>query len=230
MAAIIPHLLYMSLIASFIGVLCWNIGNKITTPLNGILFTDVVPVGVRRVDRRDLQASDCRSLQPVSPSCATTSICDFARGQPNLTGWFQAEPRSSRIRTPSNAGGVGPPRLEQSRLQQKLLRNATLETECRRSDHSVLCAKAQQAVYAGRSPNPLVELPALSTKSSKASNSSSYHIIRTFDQTAQLAIPKHLPCSANRRRGQNSFSRFRTGRLLSTRLIGAIRLTGTRRR
>ncbi len=44
LAAIIPHLLYMSLIASFIGVLCWNIGNKILTPLNGILFTDVVPV------------------------------------------------------------------------------------------------------------------------------------------------------------------------------------------
>lgn len=44
LAAIIPHLLYMSLIASFIGVLCWNIGNKILTPLNGILFTDVVPI------------------------------------------------------------------------------------------------------------------------------------------------------------------------------------------
>lgn len=42
--AISPHLLYMSLVAGFIGVLSWNIGNKIITPLNGVLFMDVVPV------------------------------------------------------------------------------------------------------------------------------------------------------------------------------------------
>jgi len=39
-----PHLLYMSLVAGFIGVLCWNMGNKIITPLNGVLFMDVVPM------------------------------------------------------------------------------------------------------------------------------------------------------------------------------------------
>jgi drug/metabolite transporter (DMT)-like permease len=44
LAAITPHLLYMSLIASFVGVLCWNLGNKILTPLNGVLFMDVVPI------------------------------------------------------------------------------------------------------------------------------------------------------------------------------------------
>jgi drug/metabolite transporter (DMT)-like permease len=44
LATIIPHLLYMSLIAGFVGVLCWNFGNKILTPLNGVLFTDVVPI------------------------------------------------------------------------------------------------------------------------------------------------------------------------------------------
>ncbi|MGZ3159765.1 MAG: DMT family transporter [Burkholderiaceae bacterium] len=43
-AAILPHLAYMSLIAGFVGVLCWNIGNKILTPLNGVLFMDVVPL------------------------------------------------------------------------------------------------------------------------------------------------------------------------------------------
>ncbi|HEU0187004.1 MAG TPA: DMT family transporter, partial [Gallionellaceae bacterium] len=41
---ILPHLLYMSLVAGFVGVLSWNIGNKIITPLNGVLFMDVVPV------------------------------------------------------------------------------------------------------------------------------------------------------------------------------------------
>jgi len=41
--SVFPHLLYMSLVAGFIGVLCWNMGNKIITPLNGVLFMDVVP-------------------------------------------------------------------------------------------------------------------------------------------------------------------------------------------
>ncbi len=44
LAAVIPHLLYMGLIASFTGVLCWNLGNKLLTPLNGVLFMDVVPI------------------------------------------------------------------------------------------------------------------------------------------------------------------------------------------
>jgi drug/metabolite transporter (DMT)-like permease len=38
-----PHLLYMALVAGFVGVLSWNMGNKIITPLNGVLFMDVVP-------------------------------------------------------------------------------------------------------------------------------------------------------------------------------------------
>jgi drug/metabolite transporter (DMT)-like permease len=41
---ILPHVLYMGLIASVVGVLCWNLGNKILTPLNGVLFMDVVPI------------------------------------------------------------------------------------------------------------------------------------------------------------------------------------------
>jgi drug/metabolite transporter (DMT)-like permease len=42
--AVAPHLLYMALVAGFVGVLCWNVGNRIITPLNGVLFMDVVPV------------------------------------------------------------------------------------------------------------------------------------------------------------------------------------------
>jgi drug/metabolite transporter (DMT)-like permease len=41
---VIPHVLYMAFIAGFVGVLCWNFGNKILTPTNGVLFMDVVPV------------------------------------------------------------------------------------------------------------------------------------------------------------------------------------------
>ena len=39
-----PELLYMVLVAGFIGVLCWNSGNKIITSINGVLFMDVVPI------------------------------------------------------------------------------------------------------------------------------------------------------------------------------------------
>lgn len=44
LAAVAPHLVYMALVAGMIGVLSWNMGNKIITPLNGVLFMDVVPV------------------------------------------------------------------------------------------------------------------------------------------------------------------------------------------
>jgi drug/metabolite transporter (DMT)-like permease len=42
--AIVPQLAYMVLIAGFVGVLAWNSGNKIVTPLNGVLFMDIVPL------------------------------------------------------------------------------------------------------------------------------------------------------------------------------------------
>lgn len=39
-----PHIAYMVVVAGFIGVLFWNSGNKIVTPINGVLFMDVVPM------------------------------------------------------------------------------------------------------------------------------------------------------------------------------------------
>ncbi|KOC91509.1 DMT family transporter [Winslowiella iniecta] len=42
--AVIPHLFYMAIVAGLMAVLCWNVGNKIITPTNGVLFMDVVPV------------------------------------------------------------------------------------------------------------------------------------------------------------------------------------------
>lgn len=43
-SAVVPEIAYMGFVAGFIGVLCWNHGNKILTPLNGVLFMDVVPI------------------------------------------------------------------------------------------------------------------------------------------------------------------------------------------
>ena len=42
--SVLPHLAYMAFGAGVVGVLCWNIGNRILTPLNGVLFMDVVPL------------------------------------------------------------------------------------------------------------------------------------------------------------------------------------------
>ena len=42
--AIVPDLLYMGPVAGFVAVLLWNTGNKILTPLNGVLFVDIVPI------------------------------------------------------------------------------------------------------------------------------------------------------------------------------------------
>lgn len=44
LVAVVPHLLYTALIAGFVGVLGWNLGNRIVTPMNGVLFMDVVPL------------------------------------------------------------------------------------------------------------------------------------------------------------------------------------------
>lgn len=42
--SITPHIFYMAFIAGVIGVLFWNMGNKILTPLNGVLFMDIIPI------------------------------------------------------------------------------------------------------------------------------------------------------------------------------------------
>ncbi|PMS14500.1 EamA family transporter [Trinickia dabaoshanensis] len=42
--AVAPHLLYMGPVAGFAAILLWNMGNRILTPLNGVLFMDVLPM------------------------------------------------------------------------------------------------------------------------------------------------------------------------------------------
>jgi drug/metabolite transporter (DMT)-like permease len=44
LVSIWPQLAYMILIAGFLGVFAWNSGNKILTPINGVLFMDMVPL------------------------------------------------------------------------------------------------------------------------------------------------------------------------------------------
>ena len=44
LTAIIPNLLYMGPVAGFAAVLMWTTGNRILTPLNGVLFVDIVPI------------------------------------------------------------------------------------------------------------------------------------------------------------------------------------------
>ncbi len=83
-------------------------------------------------------------------------------------------------------------------MQLRLLRNATLKLSV--AGRTVLidpffAPKHSKPSYAGRSPNPLVELPAPVDEILEGvelvivSHLHSDH----FDQTAQLAIPKHLP-------------------------------------
>lgn len=43
-SAIVPDLAYMAAVAGFVGVLAWNSGNKILTPINGMLFINLVPL------------------------------------------------------------------------------------------------------------------------------------------------------------------------------------------
>ena len=40
--SLLPHIAYMVVVAGFFGVLSWNAGNRIVTPINGVLFMDVV--------------------------------------------------------------------------------------------------------------------------------------------------------------------------------------------
>lgn len=44
LSVIVPDLLFMGPVAGFLAVLLWNSGNKILTPMNGMLFIDIVPL------------------------------------------------------------------------------------------------------------------------------------------------------------------------------------------
>lgn len=85
--AITPHLLYMSLISSFVGVLCWNLGNKILTPLNGVLFMDVVPITA-------FTASSIAGVIPTHVQIVGACITGAALVLNNVYLRFRAQPSS----------------------------------------------------------------------------------------------------------------------------------------
>ncbi|SDR51033.1 Permease of the drug/metabolite transporter (DMT) superfamily [Paraburkholderia fungorum] len=54
-----PYLLYTACVPGVIGVLCWNLGVRIVTPVNGVLFMDVIPATAFAI-------SACEGVVPVS--------------------------------------------------------------------------------------------------------------------------------------------------------------------
>jgi hypothetical protein len=44
LVSIVPDLLYMGTFAGVFSILFWNIGNRILSPLNGVLFMDILPM------------------------------------------------------------------------------------------------------------------------------------------------------------------------------------------
>ncbi len=88
---VIPHVLYMAFIAGFVGVLCWNMGNKILTPLNGVLFMDVVPITAFAI-------SALTGINPSAPEMVGACITGAALILNNL--YLRRSTASVSARTP----------------------------------------------------------------------------------------------------------------------------------
>ncbi|QMV15682.1 EamA-like transporter family protein [Vibrio spartinae] len=82
---VIPQIIYVAIVASFIGVLCWNIGNKILTPLNGVLFMDIVPITAFSI-------SAMMGIKPGFPEIAGACITGFALILNNLYLRYRSTP------------------------------------------------------------------------------------------------------------------------------------------
>ena len=86
---ILPQFLYVSLVAGAIGVLSWNMGNKIITPVNGVLFMN--GRRLRRVrafrnrphagaaGRRGDHSRGARHEQPLSAAEGSKGKCQSIR-------------------------------------------------------------------------------------------------------------------------------------------------------
>ena len=85
-ASVAPHLGYMALFAGFIAVLSWNTGNKIITPMNGVLFMDVVPLTAFVISA--LQGNVPVGIQIVGAGMTCSALI--------LNNWYL------RSRTPAN--------------------------------------------------------------------------------------------------------------------------------
>lgn len=88
--SVAPHVFYTAVIASFIGILCWNIGNKIITPVNGVLFMDVVPITAFAI-------SAIIDLKPSFPEIAGAIITGSALILNNLYLRYRTPTRKTSI-------------------------------------------------------------------------------------------------------------------------------------
>jgi drug/metabolite transporter (DMT)-like permease len=76
--SILPHLAYMAFPAGFVAVLSWNVGNKILTPLNGVLFMNVVPL-------TSFAISTLQGLAPTTAQILGAGLTGLALIGNNLT-------------------------------------------------------------------------------------------------------------------------------------------------
>ncbi|WP_256077814.1 DMT family transporter [Massilia sp. YIM B04103] len=70
--SLVPYLGYMVLIAGVLAVLCWNLGNKMITPNNGVLFLDAVPVTAFAVEA--LAGTPIASGQLLGAACTAVAL------------------------------------------------------------------------------------------------------------------------------------------------------------
>ncbi len=69
---ILPQMAYMSLVAGVIGVLSWNLGNKIITPANGVLFMNAEPITTFIISA--IQGNIPDKMQIVGASLTCTAL------------------------------------------------------------------------------------------------------------------------------------------------------------
>jgi hypothetical protein len=71
MRDVTPYLAYAAAVPGFLGVLSWNVGNKIITPMNGVLFMDVIPLTAFVISAlQGVIPSDIQIVGAVCTACA----------------------------------------------------------------------------------------------------------------------------------------------------------------
>lgn len=99
-----PHLAYMVVVAGFIGVLFWNSGNKIVTPINGVLFMDVVPMTTFAISALRGYRFNASEVLGVSLTISALVLNNVYQRMASLR---PARARAQPAPTPGFAGGDG---------------------------------------------------------------------------------------------------------------------------
>ncbi len=69
---VLPYLIYTACVPGFVGVLCWNLGVRIITPVNGVLFMDVIPVTAFVISA--YRGESPESTQILGVACTASAI------------------------------------------------------------------------------------------------------------------------------------------------------------